>query len=398
MSLMGKPLVIGLACLTVLLPIATFLLWPRLRGHRVVRGSGRLGMLFAGQLAAVLFVAAVANDYGQFFPTWPDLVGSSNQGASLQSFGGTGHHSIRVSGGGPSLPQGDPGGGSTSRPGAAGSVRVLGATNWSTRSQRSSRGEVELANFTGHWSGLTEQGYIYLPPQYFQPAYKHHRFPAVEVLSGYPGSSEALATRLGFPSLAERLEQSHRTVPMILVMLSSTVAPPRDTECTDVPNGPQAETFLAREVPAGTNALLRTRASDWGIVGYSTGGYCAAKILMGHYTTFAAGISLSGYYHTLHDVTTGSLWGGSPALRHENNPEWMLTHYPPPPVSLFVTISKEETSSEGYPDTMRFLHDVKPPMHVTAMIVDHGGHDFATWGRELPTAMHWMSRLLAKHA
>ncbi|MGH3445804.1 MAG: alpha/beta hydrolase, partial [Nocardioidaceae bacterium] len=352
MALLGTPLVVLLACLAVLLPVGTFLMWSRVRGPGPVRAVSRLGMLLTGQLATVLLLAALANDYGDFYGSWSDLVGTGSA-AALHSYGAT---SATTSGGASGAARaqsatGSPGG---NQPGGAGSMRVLGSTNWSSPSQRSSRGEVESVAFTGRTSGLSAQGYVYLPPQYFEPKWSHTRFPAVEVLTGYPGAAVGLVNRMNYPGVALGLVEHRRAVPMIYVMLDPTVAPPRDTECTDVPNGPQVQTFLAREVPSAVQSALRVKPADWGIAGDSTGGYCAAKILMTHSATFRAGVSLSGYYYARHDVTTGSLWDGSRALRHVNSPEWLLAHYEAPPVSLFVTSSKQETRPDGYPDTERF--------------------------------------------
>ena len=47
--------------------------------------------------------------------------------------------------------------------------------------------------------------------------------------------------------------------PMILVMLRPTVAPPRDTECVDVPGGPQTETFFAEDLPQAVRPPLPGR-------------------------------------------------------------------------------------------------------------------------------------------
>ena len=398
MALLGTPLVVVLACLAALSPVATVLAWSRVRGPQPVRAASRVGMLIAGQLATVLLVAALANDYGEFYSSWSDLVGSAGGTASVSTFG-SGAAAGRAANPASLVPT-DRGGplGTHVRAGRLGRLHVLGVTGWSTRGQWPSRGLVESVTIEGVASGLTAPAFVYLPPQYFQPAWAHRRFPAVEVLTGYPGSAESLVNRVDYPRRALTAVRQHRSAPMVYVLLSSTVAPPRDTECTDVPNGPQVETFLDRELPSAVRASLRVRSGDWGIVGDSTGGYCAAKIAMTHYTVFRAAVSLSGYYDARQDVTTGNLWGGSKALRMQNDPELMLRLYPAPPVSLFVTISKQETGHDGYPDTRRFLSEVKPPMQVTAMVMSHGGHNFRTWDRELPTALHWLSGRLARQA
>ena len=53
-----------------------------------------------------------------------------------------------------------------------------------------------------------------------------------------------------YPDVLLSQLDAHRAQPMVLVMLRPTVVPPRDTECTDVPAGPQTLTYLsARTCP-----------------------------------------------------------------------------------------------------------------------------------------------------
>ena len=178
---------------------------------------------------------------------------------------------------------------------------------------------------------------------------------------------------------------------MVLVMLRPTVVPPRDTECTDVPAGPQVETFLAQDVPVAIRDALRVRPVGWGAIGDSTGGYCAVKIAMMHSDVFSAAVALAGYYHTLQDSTTGDLWGGSRVLRSLNDLEWRLQHQTPPPVSLLLTISRQAHGKNGYTDTRRFLALARPPLHVDSLVVNRGGHNYAAWDGELPRAISWLS-------
>jgi S-formylglutathione hydrolase FrmB len=184
---------------------------------------------------------------------------------------------------------------------------------------------------------------------------------------------------------------------MVLVMLRPTVVPPRDTECTDVPAGPQVETFLAQDVPVALRDSVRVSPVGWGAIGDSTGGYCAAKLAMLHSDVFTAAVTLSGYFHTLRDSTTGDLWGGSRVLWNLNNLEWRLRHLPPPPVSLLVTTAKDEAGSSGYADNRRFLvlaHTAGAPLRVDSLVLDHGGHNFTTWNAELPRALSWLTQRL----
>lgn len=389
MSLLGAPLLIVLACCAVGFPVATVLLWSRMRGPSILRGGARLALLLGGQLATVALVAAAANNYGQFYTSWGDLLGASGPPPRVATYG--------ARGAGPKAPAYVALSSRQLGP-ATGEMRMLGPMSWSSRSQWHTRGEVVRVRITGNGSGLSIPAFVYLPPQYFSAADAGRRFPAVEVMTGYPGSALSLVSRMNYPAMALGLVRAHRAAPMVYVMFSSTVAPPRDTECTNVPGGPQAETFLANELPSAVVHQLRVQPGDFGVLGDSTGGYCAAKLTMHHPDVFAGGVSLSGYYFARSDLTTGELWGGSLSVEHYNDLEWSLAHRPAPPASLFVTISKAETHYDGYPDTMRFLHLVKPPMHVTALIESSGGHNFTAWHRELPRALSWLSARITGRA
>lgn len=382
MALMGIPLVVVLACAAILIPIATLALWSRVHGPRVLRGFVRLFMLVTAQLAAVALVAVLANNYGQFYTSWSDLLGTDNTPPTTALYGAP-HHNGHTD---PRIARTTPGI-------ATGKLQLLGNTTWSTPHQWATRGKVISTRLTGLRSGLSDPAYVYLPPQYFWPQYAHRRFPAVEIMSGYPGSALELVSRMDYPSRGLVLSHEHRTVPMIYVMLSSTVAPPRDTECTNIPGGPQAETFLSGELTSAVEHALRVQPGHWGVIGDSTGGYCAAKLAMFHPATYAGAVSLSGYYHALNGGTAGDLFNGSKARQHKNDLRWLLKHRAAPSANLYVTIGKRETSkAEGYSETMKFLHLVKPPMHVTAVIEANGGHNFRTWARELPAATAWLSR------
>ena len=322
----------------------------------------------------------LANDYGQFYTTWGSL------------FGQTARPTVATYGGKPDASTSRLRNPQTTLGPVTARMQVTGDTNWNTPAQWKTGGKVMAVQITGSRSKLSAPAYVYLPSEYFQSAYAHHRFPAVEVMTGYPGSALNLISRQNSPMKALDLVRAGKAQPMIYVMLSSTVAPPRDTECTNVPSGPQAETFLSTELTGAAQHAFRVQPGHWGVIGDSTGGYCAANLTMLHPSIYAAGVSLSGYYHALNGGTAGDLFDGSLARQNENDLRWRLAHRPAPPVSLFVTIGRHEDSAgEGYAETMRFVHLVRPPMHVTVLVEQDGGHNFTTWDRELPRAMSWLS-------
>ena len=286
MSLLGWPLLVLLGVLTVALPVTTLVLWPRVRGPRPLRTGARLSLVGVSQVTAVLFVAAALNDYGYFYASWSELLGQSSP-VGQPSSAAPGHPLVaagRASAAGAGTP-------SSAGPAATSVVRQLPDPGWSTRAQWASRGRVESVTITGVRSRLASHAFVYLPPEYFQAAYRRRAFPAAQVFTGFPGTDLNLLKGLDFPARLLTEVKAHRARPTVLVMLRPSVDFPRDTECTDVPGGPQALTFFAQDVPLAIAGTYRVQSRGWGAIGDSTGGYCAAKLAMLHSDVFAAAVT-----------------------------------------------------------------------------------------------------------
>jgi S-formylglutathione hydrolase FrmB len=373
MSLLGRPLLVVLVLLVIGLPVATVVLWGRMGRRRAVRWFGRGALLVAVQLSGVLLAGVALNDYGYFFTSWSDLLASASPtsvtspGTLARSASARGGDLVPSSG-----------------------LRVLGDAGATAPAQWARVGRLVSVQISGAASQLTSPAYVWLPPQYFAPG-PHRAFPAVEVLSGYPGAPLGLVRVMHYPETVLAEITAHRAAPMVLVMLQPSVVYPRDTECTNVPAGPQVETFLAQDLPAAVDAGLHVLPSAWAVMGNSTGGYCAAKIAMDHFDRFRAGVALSGYFSARRDQTTGDLWGGSLLLRHLNDLAWRLRHQPPPPVSLFLATSRTEAGPYGYADTRRFVALARRPLQVTTLTLPSGDHGFTTWTREIGPALDWLS-------
>lgn len=353
--------------------VATVWLWPRLSGPSWRSVAARAGVLVADQTLLLLATAVVVNAYFGFFGSWGDLLGTDAAEAPAIMAGSAG-----------------------TAAGGAGLVRVLGSRPVEVTRPKAGlpAGRLEQVTIAGARTGLSSPAYVYLPPQYFDAKYAGRRFPVILGLTGYPGDAENLVTRLGMPALTATSILTHEIGPAVLVLMRPTVAPPRDTECVDVPGGPQAETYFASDVPRAVAAAFRvgTEAANWGVLGESAGGYCALKLTMRHPEAFSAAVSLSGYFHAPVDVTTGDLFGGNRRLRDENDLMWRLANLPAPPVSVLVASSRQGES--GYQATTDFLAAVKAPMRASSLILPSGGHNFATWNRELPQALPWLAQQL----
>ncbi|MDQ1017351.1 S-formylglutathione hydrolase FrmB [Streptomyces afghaniensis] len=353
----------------VLLFAGTVWLWPRLarRSWRAV--GGRVGLLLATQVALFAAVGLAANQSFGFYASWADLFGQEkDQGVVVDH-----------------MPDGGP-------LRVVGSRRVPGAVGVSARAG----GRIQQIDIVGRTTHIATPAYVYLPPEYFQSRYRTRTFPAAVVLTGYPGTASALVEKLHYPRTALELARAGRMRPMILVMLRPTVAPPRDTECVDVPGGPQTESFFARDLPDAlrTHYRVAEKPGGLGIIGNSTGGYCALKIAMHHPDVYGAGAGLSAYYKAPIDATTGDLFQGDKELRNRADLWWYLKHRPAPDTSLLVTSSRSGESN--YKDTTRFIERVEATgrTRISSIILGSGGHNFNTWRREIPATLEWIDERL----
>lgn len=372
--------------------------WPRAARQRPLTMLARVGLIGVSQLLVIAAFLVFLNSYFGFYASWSQLLGSGTTAVvRVAKATGPSQTSVLVTGAEPApVPGGSAQKVTTHIPVAAGRGITNLAGQVGGKNGLQQTGELLQVNITGEHSGIAvAKDFVYLPPQYFQPAYAHTRFPAVLALTGYPGSSWSIVSRLKLPAEQAALVQSGKARPAVLVMMNASVAMPRDTECTDVPAGLQVETFFAQDVPAAIEHAFRVQGGpgSWAALGYSTGGYCAVKLAMMNPRQFSYAVSLAGYYQALLDQTTGNLYGGSVGYQDENSPDWRLQHLPAPPVSILVTSSK--VGERTYGGTLRFVSLVKPPMQVYTLYLAQGGHNFATWGRELPQTLMWLSARLS---
>jgi S-formylglutathione hydrolase FrmB len=367
-ALQGLPTLIGFATLCLAGVVGTAALWPRLGRPGLLHWVGRIALVLACQVLALLLVAVAVNDYFDFYVAWGELIGRSPTAAmpslaQILAPGGAGHA-----------------GGNTLSPSASRIPRwppVAGS------------GTVSTIHVQGPRSGISASGEVYLPPQYGDPAFARTRFPVLLELSGYPGPVTSLTHLLTSPDTVDALTRAGRMRPTVVVMLSPTVAPPRDTECADVPGGPRAETFLALDVPTWVRHTYRTDpAQRIDILGVSTGGFCAVKLAMRHPDVFGAAVAMSGYLHAITDRTTGALYAGA-GDRNASDPLWRVQHLPPPPIAVLLTTSRTERVI--YPEVQQFLAAARPPLRVYSLIYAEGGHNYTIWSSQLPVCLEWLS-------
>ncbi|MEZ0068856.1 hypothetical protein ABIA32_004897 [Streptacidiphilus sp. MAP12-20] len=378
MELTSAALLWTVLALTVLVTVATVWCWPRLAGRGWAPALARLGALLLGQLGLVLVAALLVNSYGDFYPTWDDLLGGDQRVTFGEAAGGSDAHDRPTGGSRLVPPDGrDP----AFLPGPADRV-----------------GRLSAVRLLGPRTGLHQQAYVYLPPQYFQPAYARTRFPVVLMMTGFPGTIQSTLDRLAPPRQAARLIADGRMQPTVLVLVSQNVALPRDTNCVDAVGGPQVDTYFSVEVPTALHSAYRLLPSPggWAVEGYSEGGTCALAFGMRHPTVFGVVGDLGGDYGIYENHQTGTLFGPDGPDRDrrlsEADFDWRLTHLPAPPIKVLLATAVRD---RDYHATQRFLSEVHPPMQATPLLLRSGGHNFGTWAVEQGPTLEWLSAQLS---
>ncbi|WP_063734813.1 alpha/beta hydrolase [Streptomyces sp. RTd22] len=383
MGLTSRPLEYVTIATAVVCVALTAWLWPRFAGRGARAWLGRLGSLAVTQGAMVAALALTVNAHFQFYGSWDELLGRGDEApAALSDVPGGGAGAGGASGAlvEPAPPQG------------------LDRVHGLPAGPPERTGKVESVRILGRRSQVAGPAYVSLPPQYFQRQYARQRFPVIVAISGYPGGSFLLAQHLRVPQTAGDLIRRGTVQPAVIVMVRPTIAPPRDTQCVDVPGGPRAETYFAKDLPEALTRHYRIGhdPSAWGVLGYSSGGTCALQLAMRHPRVYSAAAALSPDYRVVNDPTTGDLFGGGPAgerRMREHDLMWRLRNLPRPEVSVLVASSRRGESNYGA--TRSFLAAVRPPMRAESIILDQGSHNFRTWRRELPAALRWMSGQLS---
>ncbi|MBC3842905.1 esterase [Streptacidiphilus sp. 4-A2] len=283
MDLTSSTLLDAVIALTVVSVALTVWLWPRLARRGVLWILARLGMILLSQLSLVLVVALMINSYGDFYPTWDDLVGGGNQQVAFGQTAGANDGNTGVSSGTNGLITTDTNG-------------DLGRWHNLPSGPADQVGQITSVHIHGVRSKISDHAYVFLPPQYFQPAYAHTDFPVITAYTGFPGEIETLLDHLQTVQQFAQLEQTGQVQPTILVLMSQNVTMPRDNDCVNIPHGPQVETFLTSDYIQAIRTTYRVSGNPaaWGLEGYSEGGTCALELAMRYPKLFSVVGDLGG--------------------------------------------------------------------------------------------------------
>ena len=331
--------VIGVLALAALVVLALGL--PRTTRRwtgAVVRGGEGLVL----SMLVVTLAAAALNDQYSFYVSWADLFGATSPSTSVQA-GGSANTAVTAKAQGPGFSQ------FLKIPPSTTGTPVPG---------------MRLQNFavTGARSGLRGEVLVYLPAGYDQRSAR--RYPVILALHGFPGNPAVWLNTIHVNTVVDTLEAQHKLAQSIIVIPQINDPISVDTECVNAPvgKGPQAETWLAQDVPAWVVSHLRvqTARTSWAVAGYSFGGWCAAMLGSRHPDVFGAAVVFQGYFRPDFSAGYNPLPTGSPVARGYDLVRAVQAN--PPPLAMWVLTTKADGLS--YPTTAAFLKNVRPPLSV----------------------------------
>lgn len=367
-SLTGTPFLLTAIALVAVALVLPLVLWSRIPGPAFLRSTARMLMLLFAQGTAITLVFVLVNNANSLYDNWSDLLGTGNhvQAAADLGVDGTGGVSVRE------LP------------------RVHQTFMAADGPAMRQAGGVRVTQLHGQVSGVNAEVYVWLPPQYNEPAYRNRKFPVVELLPGYPGSAKAWFGSLEVHEQLLPLMRDGQVAPFILVAPRTTLLAKVDTGCANVPGKVNADTWLSIDVPKMVTDNFRAKAAPdgWGVAGYSAGAHCATKLAVAHPDRYRAAVSMSGYNDPIGE--RDSLPARNIELRRRNNPLLLLrADRVPPRVALYYSGEVHD----GYEAGAALQQIAKPPTTVQVVLLPRsaGGHNMALWRPQVTEVFRWLT-------
>ncbi len=258
----------------------------------------------------------------------------------------------------------------------------------------------------GKLSHITRAVYVYLPPQYFQPAYMHYRFPVVELIHGQPGAPQDWINLLDVNAVLNQLVTQRRAKPVVLVMPDANGAEDISLQCLNQAGGAADLTYLAQDLPDAIARRLRVTppGPSWAIAGYSEGGYCAANMALRFPARYGFAGVMSGYFSPLtntlqHPYRVVSPFGGNRTLKAENTPLRELQVLPPTARIPHFWLGAGTGNKGDVSAAETFWQELTLRQTDVPLDLTHGeGHNMGTWTREVPSMLAWMTPRMVEAA
>lgn len=255
-------------------------------------------------------------------------------------------------------------------------------------------GRLISVTLPGPLSGISRKALVYLPPEYDDPQFRTVRFPVIELLHGSPGNPSSWIVGLHINRYVDQLIANRRMGPVVLVMPAINRTPRSQDECLDTP-ATKDDIYLSQDVPSDIRARFRvaTDPAEWGLMGYSSGGYCAANLALRHRTSFGATAILDGYFVPSEGPAARAL--KNPAALAANNPLQAATAALPGTPMPACWVAAGTGNGADYRAAQSFANAMSRLTQTTLFIEPGFHHSPAAWRVGARAALPWLWQALA---
>ena len=256
-------------------------------------------------------------------------------------------------------------------------------------------GRLSWVTIPGRLSGYSRRALVYLPPQYSKAQNAQVRFPVVELFHGTPGSPLSWDTALHIGQVMDSLLARHLVGPMVLVMPSINGAGHDYQDCVNGP-GVRDMTYLTRDVRAYMQAHYRvsTDPYEWGVGGYSSGGYCAANLAMQNRTSYGAAAIIEGYFRAA-DGPAAAVLGNNQPLEVANSPLYLAERLTPGSGPIPAVWVAAGTHTPDYRPATVFTAALDRVQQVPFIKLNDARDSARAWAAVLPNSLTWLWQQLA---
>jgi S-formylglutathione hydrolase FrmB len=182
---------------------------------------------------------------------------------------------------------------------------------------------------------------------------------------------------------------------MVLVMPAINGAGDDYQDCVNAP-GVNDDTYLTKDVRADVLAHYRVSqdAYEWGMSGYSSGGFCAANLALRHPSSFGAAAVINGYFLAADGPAAAAL-NNSPSLEAAYSPLYLAEKLTPGsgPIPAFWVAAGTHDTADYRPATM-FTAEMDRIQQVP-FVKFNAGDTANAWAAALPAALSWLWQQLA---
>ena len=369
MGLTDKSLYYSLIVLSIAAFICTIYLWPKLAPKKVPHVVGRFGILLLTNILIVTTLGIALNNYGGFYTSWSDAFGIQSSSTTLKDAANVSTTSVtRIS-------AADLKNGKVSKNGTVTIERVLNG---------------KASGDSGHvWIVLPKSAVTAIKK--FGSSADLSHFKVLQFLPGFPGTPLGWINRLHIVSFLESAWKAKHLPASIAVLTDTNLQSGLDGECMNIPGGPQIETWLDEDVHTFATSWLGVPATDWVVLGSSTGGWCAAELAIRHPNHFIGGASIAGYFTPQPSKSFDTKTRTQLLQEYDLRARVKSQH---PAVSIFATVAPSDHGS--YYQTIHFVNDMQSLLPIGTLTLKGQGHNFDAWLPAVAPALRWAGNLFTK--